>query len=111
MSLATIIAVTVDVTAAHLDKGIPGRCRECALALAVIDAVEGATGAYVHYVSRDGEPADVHADVALADGSTLILGLGPDVAAVMAAIDARKPVEPFSFAAEVLDRYAEEECQ
>jgi hypothetical protein len=73
-----------------------------------VDAIPDATGAYVHYDSRDGEPADIHADVALADGSTLILGLGPDGAAVMARIDARKPVQPFTFVAEVLDHYTEE---
>jgi hypothetical protein len=109
MTLATVIAVTVPVTAQHLAKGRPGRCRECPLALAVVDAIEDAKAAYVHYDSRDGEPADVHADVALADGSTLILGLGPDVARILARIDARKPVEPFSFVAEVLDHYTERE--
>lgn len=103
MSLATIIAVTVQVTAAHLAKGTPGNCRSCALALAVTDAVEGATGARVSYASADLDPEpDVRADVTLADGGSLQLALGPDVARIMAAIDAGRPVEPFSFTAEVI---------
>lgn len=103
MSTATVIAVTVDVTREHLAAGRPGNCRECPLALAITDAIEDATGARVYY---DG--TDARADVTLAGGSILILALGPDVTASMARIDASKPVDPFSFTAEVLDEYTEE---
>ncbi len=102
MSLATIIAVEVPVTAKHLADGRPGRCRECALALAIVDAIPDAVAAYVRYVSRDGEEPAVRADVTLEGGGSLALALGPDVAAIMARIDARRPVEPFSFVAEVV---------
>jgi len=109
MSLATVIAVEVPVTRKHLDEGIPGRCWDCALALAITDAVEGAAKARVYYTSRDWEPAAVRADVTLASGSTLALALGPDVARIMARIDAGQPVGPFGFVAEVLDEIAEKE--
>jgi hypothetical protein len=98
MSLATIIAVTVDVTAGHLADGIPGRCRECALALAIVDAIEDAEGVRVYY---DG--TDARADVTLPGGRVLVLALGPDVTAIMARYDAGLPVDPFSFVAEVRD--------
>ena len=110
MSLALVVAVTVPVTRQHLSEGRPGNCRSCALALAITDAVEGAAGAYVHYTSRDGEIPDAQAEVTLADGSTLILRLGPDVAGVMAAFDAHRPVTPFAFTAEVADQYTEREA-
>jgi hypothetical protein len=98
MSLATIIAVTVDVTREHLANGRPGNCCRCALALAVVDAIEGAEAARVYYVSRD----DIRADVTLAGGGSLSLAFPPEVVPIMAAIDARRPVAPFSFTAEVL---------
>lgn len=103
MSLAVIIAVTVDVTRKHLAEGRPGNCRLCALALAVAGAVEDATGARVYHYGTG-----ARADVTLAGGSTLVLGLGPDVAAAMARIDAGKPAGPFAFVAEVLDEITEE---
>lgn len=103
--LATIVAVEVPVTARHLADGRPGRCRECALALAITDAIESAREARVWY---DGPEA--RADVTLSGGSILILRLGPDVTAVMARIDARKPVSPFAFVAEVLDEITEREA-
>lgn len=102
MSLALVIAVTVPVTREHLDNGRPGNCRRCALALAVTDAIEDATGAYVFYTSRDRDPEPaVQADVTLADGSVLSLALGPDVARIMARADRGQPVDPFTFTAEV----------
>ena len=105
-----VIAVTVDVTAVHLAEGRPGNCRSCALALAITDAVEGATGAYVRYTTTDLDPVpDARADVYLAGGGKLVLGLGPDVAGVMAAFDAHRDVAPFSFVAEVLDEFTERE--
>jgi hypothetical protein len=112
VSLATIIAVTVDVTAGHLASGRPGNCRLCALALAVTDAIEGATGARVFYASADRDPVpDVRADVTLAGGGTLQLALGPDVARIMARIDAGQPVDPFSFVAEVAEALTEESAR
>jgi hypothetical protein len=103
VSLATIIAVEVHVTREHLAAGRPGNCRLCALALAITDAIEDATGTRVYY---DG--ADARADVTLSGGGILVLGLGPDVTAVMARYDAGKPVDPFSFVAEVTEALTEE---
>lgn len=100
--LATIIAVTVDVTREHLASGRPGDCCRCALALAVIDAIEGAEAARVYYVSRD----DIRADVTLAGGGQVGLAFPPEIVPVLAAIDAHRPVAPFSFTAEVLTEEA-----
>lgn len=103
MSPATIIAVTVDVTHQHLASGRPGNCCRCALALAVIGAIEGAEAARVYYVSRD----DIRADVTLAGGGQVSLAFPPEIAPVLADIDGRWPVAPFSFTAEITREQAQ----
>lgn len=102
MSLATVVAVTVPVTAEHLANGIPGNCCRCALALAVIDAIEDAVAARVWYVSA----SDIRADVTLAGEGRVTLAFPPEIVPVLADIDGRWPVAPFSFTAEVLTEEA-----
>ena len=102
MSLATVIAVTIPVTHEHLANGRPGNCCRCALALAVIDAIEDAEAARVWYVSA----GDIRADVTLAGGGSLSLAFPPELVPILTDIDGSWPVAPFSFTAEVLTEEA-----
>jgi len=77
----------VSVTADHLTLGIPGDCGNCPVALAVEDAFPRAVGVSVGdlYISMRHEGRDE------------LLIIPEDARALIADIDAERPVEPFTF--------------
>lgn len=91
--------VQVPVTQEHIDRGKPGECFECALALAIADVFPDATGITVA-PDRDDDNRP-HARVWVTPASWIRLMLGDDARAFVNAFDACWPVEPATFTAEV----------
>jgi hypothetical protein len=83
----TCPATTINVTAQHLTRGIPGDCAACAVALAVKDAFPQASNVTIgqRYVSMYHE------------GQWLLPVIPLSVGERIAAIDRGRAVEPFSF--------------
>ena len=78
---------TINVTAEHLTEGIPGDACACPVVLAVSDAFPGA---------EDVTVGDLYISM-YHQRQSLLLPMPADVRVLIAAIDSRKPVEPFTF--------------
>lgn len=91
--------VGIPVRQEHIDRGKPGECFGCALALAVADVFPDATGITVAPDrDDDGRP---HARVWASPASWIRLMFGDDAKAFVTTFDACRPVEPAVFTAEV----------
>lgn len=86
--------VTVSVTQEHIDHGERMRCNRCPVALAIMDAIPDVSNANV----------DTLGWAALHYGGSHFAGMAlpPEVTDFVLAFDARRPVSPFTFTAEVL---------
>lgn len=101
--------IPVPVTQDHLDAGIPEEACDCAVALAVTDAVraQGLTAEVdsVSVIYADGSLAadaeSATARVWIAPGAWLRLTLGADCVRLMWAVDTGQPVEPCTLTAKV----------
>jgi hypothetical protein len=78
---------TINVTAEHIAKGVPGSCTRCAVALAISDAFPG-TDIWVY--------GDTF-DLTFEDFGPNFVNLPAGVDDLIHALDDRVPVEPFTF--------------
>ncbi len=91
----TAATVTVTVTQEHIDCGLPSKCSDCPVAMALLACVPGATGACVFFD---------HAIVRLEDGSDIKLDLPQEASDFIGSFDDSEKVAPFSFTAVVTAR-------
>ena len=90
--------VTVPVTAGHIDRGTPGDCTACPIALAILDAIPQATHAEVAWwtcaeneAGESGAGATIRLERGILNGR-----LGKAADAFVVAFDNGQPVEPFT---------------
>lgn len=86
--------VPVPVTQQHIDDGIPCSCIDCAVSLAILDAIPEATNAEVWWTAG----GRVYACATIWTARGVLTGrLGDDADTFIHALDNRQPVEPFTF--------------
>jgi hypothetical protein len=90
--------VTVSVTQEHIDRGRPGQCAACPIALALAEAMPYATHIEVYGSPDDGTPA--FAEV-WSGALKCHFRLPAEADAFIAAFDDEHPVAPFTFVVEV----------